>query len=203
MAAAAPSPPLIVVGNGRVGSALLRMGSGLPQLVIKSRSKHVGDALAAAGHAAAAAPIVVATTNDALPKARKPGLLVGWSRLKSPCITSHINLAPLPIQPRCRSSQSARPPAAPTWCSPKTACCCRCWSSTGWRATQRRCCTSAQQPTAATPMAARPLCAAGATGGARGWVAAGCVPASDMWNASGQCMATQGHVPFPADALRM
>lgn len=69
MAAIAPPSPLVVVGGGRVGQALLRMGAGMPQAMIIIRGQHLGDALAAAGAAAAAVPILVATTNDALPKA--------------------------------------------------------------------------------------------------------------------------------------
>ena len=70
MATAAPPSPLVVVGCGRVGNALLRMGAGhVPQVTIRGQGQHLGDALAAAGAADAAGPILVATTNDALPKA--------------------------------------------------------------------------------------------------------------------------------------
>ena len=161
MAAVAPSSPLIIVGSGRVGSALLQMGSGLPHLVIKSRSQHVGEALAAAGPAAADAPILVATTNDALPKARSQWVQL-WGDHDADLLSTAQHILPALCRLRRRSLPSARPPAAPTLCLRKTACCCRCWSSTGWRATQPRCCTSAQRQMAATPMAARRSCAAGA-----------------------------------------
>ncbi|KAI7840115.1 hypothetical protein COHA_006156 [Chlorella ohadii] len=86
MAAVAPPSPLVVVGGGRVGLALSRMGAGLPQVAIQSRSQHVGDALTAAGLADAAVPILVIAE---CPPARRPDLVFCQNGMLLPLLDQH------------------------------------------------------------------------------------------------------------------
>ena len=91
-----------------MGLALSRMGAGLPQVAIQSRSQHVGDALTAAGLADAAVPILVATTNDALPKASCLAAVPSLAWSECPVLIVYHNSLPR----LCKHASRARPCAA-------------------------------------------------------------------------------------------